>query len=384
MPERFADPRAVMRRALDLAARGLGFVEPNPPVGAVLVDDDLALVAEGYHQQYGLPHAEIDALHAAGVNAAGKTLYVTLEPCCHQGKTGPCTRAIIDAGIRKVVAAMQDPFHEVSGRGFEALRNAGVDVKVGLMEAEAARLIAPFVRLVTGGRPWVLAKWAMTLDGKIASRTGSSKWISGERAREIVHRLRGRMDAIIVGAGTARHDDPLLIARPAGPHTATRIVIDTHATLSHNSQLVRTVEQAPVLVAVGAGASAAQQTRLRDRGVEVLTMPTTQAADTSQVDVRALLQELGRRRMTNVLVEGGGRLLGNLFDLRLIDEAHAFVSPRLIGGAAATTPIGGIGLEQMSGAANLDAPEIEIAGEDVYFHGLVNYSENAHGTERMH
>jgi diaminohydroxyphosphoribosylaminopyrimidine deaminase/5-amino-6-(5-phosphoribosylamino)uracil reductase len=221
----------------------------------------------------------------------------------------------------------------------------------------------------------VIAKWAMTLDGKIASRTGSSQWISGEGAREIVYRLRGRMDAIVVGSGTARHDDPLLTARPAGLRVATRVVVDTWAGLSLDSQLVRTADQVPVLVVVGNEAPDKKIKELRDQGVEVLVLPFVQtlAGGAPQLDLHALLHELGRRRFTNVLIEGGGRLFGSLFDLRLIDEAHVFVSPRLIGGEKATAAIGGIGLENMLAAAQLDSPAIEVVGEDVYFHGPLHF-----------
>src|SRR5579884_2079657 len=215
-----------MRRALELAEHGRGYVEPNPLVGAVVVRDG-QLVGEGWHQHYGEAHAEIHALAAAGEGSRGATLYVTLEPCCHFGKTPPCTDAVLRAGIRRVVAAMPDPFPAVAGKGAELLRQAGVTVELGIGEAEARRLNAPYLKLLEKRRPWVHAKWAMTLDGKIATRTGDSKWISNEASRRIVHALRGRMDAVIVGAGTALADDPLLTARPPGPRVATRAVLDS-------------------------------------------------------------------------------------------------------------------------------------------------------------
>ena len=214
MLTRFGNAAAVMTRALELAARGIGSVEPNPPVGAVLVDDSLNLIAEGWHQRFGGPHAEIEAIAQAGNRARGSTMYVTLEPCCHQGKTGPCTEAIVRVGIQTVVVALGDPFPEVDGKGIERLRSQGITVELGLHAKEAAALYAPFFKLVTSGRPWVHAKWAMSLDGKIATHSGDSQWISNEESRAIVHRLRGRMDAVLVGAGTAHRDDPLLTARP--------------------------------------------------------------------------------------------------------------------------------------------------------------------------
>src|SRR6478752_9858422 len=213
-----------MARALELAARGRGAVEPNPLVGAVVVRDG-AVVGQGWHEQFGQAHAEVNALRQAGDRARGATLYVTLEPCCHFGKTPPCTEAVVRAGVRRVVAAMLDPFPQVAGQGASRLREAGVVVEVGVGEAAARRLNAPYLKSLRTGRPWVHAKWAMTLDGKIATRTGESKWITGEAARARAHELRGRMDAVIVGKGTLLADDPLLTARPPGPRTATRVVL---------------------------------------------------------------------------------------------------------------------------------------------------------------
>src|SRR5438309_708949 len=218
-----------MRQAHALAARGRGFVEPNPLVGAVVLDAAGKLAGEGWHQKSGGPHAEVHALEAAGERARGGTLVVTLEPCCHWGKTPPCTDAILRAGVRRVVAAMADPFPQVAGGGLKVLRDAGLEVRVGLCEREAKRLNAAYLKLLRTGRPWVHAKWAMTLDGKIATGTGESKWITGEAARARVHELRGRMDAIIVGKGTLLADDPLLTARPPGPRPATRVVLTSMA-----------------------------------------------------------------------------------------------------------------------------------------------------------
>lgn len=376
MPAPFADLESAMRRALVLAEQGRGRVEPNPLVGAVIVDDELRPIAEGFHQQFGGPHAEVNAIAAAGSRSAGSTLLVTLEPCCHQGKTGPCTEAIIQAGIRRVVVAMSDPFPAVNGQGIAALRAAGVAVETGLLAEDARRLNAPFIRLVTARRPWVHAKWAMTADGRIASRTGSSKWISGHASRALVHELRGRMDAIMVGSGTAERDDPLLTSRPAGPRVATRIVIDSHASLPISSQLVRTVDQAPVLVAAGSSAPSEHVDRLIASGVEVLNcrLVREESTDNEWVDLDELLLELGRREYTNVLVEGGSRLFGELFARRLIDEAHVFVAPRIIGGAAAVAPIGGIGGTNIAEAALIEPIEIRPVESDVYLHGPVRYA----------
>jgi len=355
-----------MARALELARRGQGAVEPNPLVGCVIAQGE-RIVGEGWHTRFGGPHAEIEALAAAGSDAAGATLYVTLEPCCHHGKTPPCTAAVTRAAVRRVVIAQQDPFPQVAGRGMEELRQAGVQVELGLLEQEARQLNAPYLKLIRTGRPWILAKWAMTLDGKLATRNGSSQWISGEASRRRVHQLRGRVDAVLVGRRTAEVDDPLLTARPPGPRVATRIVVDSRARLAQDSQLVRTAREVPVLFAVGPAADAADCRRLTGAGCEVWAG----AADDPTERLLLLLDELGRRRMTNVLVEGGGRLLGSLFDAGEIDEVHVFIAPRLAGGQAAVTAVGGRGVEQMSQARWLQTPIVERLDDDVYVYGRI-------------
>jgi diaminohydroxyphosphoribosylaminopyrimidine deaminase/5-amino-6-(5-phosphoribosylamino)uracil reductase len=353
-----------MARALELAARGRGYVEPNPLVGAVVVQGGRA-VGEGWHRRYGEAHAEVNALAEAGAAARGGTLYVTLEPCCHHGKTPPCTDAVLRAGVARVVAAMTDPFPQVAGRGGEVLRAAGVAYEAGVGAAEARRLNAPYLTLLARGRPYVHAKWAMTLDGKIATRTGNSKWISGPASRRHVHELRGRMDAILVGIGTALADDPLLTARPPGPRIAARIVLDSRARLPPEGQLVRTVAEAPVLVATAAGRADERAGRLKELGCEVLALP----ANGDRPSVSALLQELGRRRLTNLLVEGGAEVLGSFLDADLIDEVHAFVAPCLVGGAAAKAPVGGRGRELIRDALLLARWQTEPVEGDVYLHG---------------
>jgi diaminohydroxyphosphoribosylaminopyrimidine deaminase/5-amino-6-(5-phosphoribosylamino)uracil reductase len=347
-----------MRRALELADRGRGHVEPNPLVGAVVVRGGV-IVGEGWHQRYGAAHAEVNALAAAGEAARGATLYVTLEPCCHHGKTPPCTDAVMRAEVRRIVAAMSDPFPQVAGRGTELLRAAGVEVEVGLCEAEARRLNAPYLKLLRTGRPYVHAKWAMTLDGKIATRSGDSKWISNEASRRRVHELRGRVDAVVVGVGTALADDPLLTARPPGPRTAARVVLDSRGRTPPTCRLVRTARETPTLV-VTAGAPSPD---LQALGCEVLPLGGQQPA------VAALLDELGRRRMTNVLVEGGSGVLGSFLDAGEIDEVHVFIAPRLAGGAEALTAVGGCGVERIAEALALAGWRVEGIDGDVYLHG---------------
>ena len=355
-----------MQRALELAERGRGYVEPNPLVGAVIVRNG-QLVGEGWHQQFGGAHAEVNALAASGASTAGSTLYVTLEPCCHRGKTPPCTDALMGAGIRRVVAAMLDPFPQVAGSGAARLRAGGAQVEVGLGEAEARRLNAAYLKLLGTGRPYVHAKWAMSLDGKIATWTGDSKWISGEASRRWVHTLRGRMDAIIIGSGTVRADDPLLTARPPGPRTATRVVLAGPSGLSADSQLVKTARATPVL-AVTAASGADPLVQLQEAGGEVLHFP---GADPVSM-VSLLLDELGKRRMTNVLVEGGSRVLGSFRDALALDEVHVFIAPTLVGGAAAVTPIGGTGADKIASALRLSDLRIEMLEGDVLIHGLVH------------
>lgn len=352
-----------MARALKLAREGQGHVEPNPMVGCVLVKD-ATVVGEGYHEKFGEPHAERNALVAAGDAAQGATAYVTLEPCCHTGKTPPCTESLIAAGIGRVVVGSVDPNPQVSGRGIETLQAAGIEVTIGVMQSEAAALIAPFSKFQTTGRPWVIAKWAMTLDGKIASRTGHSQWISGEKSRAIVHELRGRMDAIVVGRQTAQQDDPLLTARPAGPRHATRVVIDSQARLSLESQLVQTANEAPVLLVCDEQAPADLRSALEDHGVEVLVVEGINHEER----LLAALDEMGRRQWTNILFEGGGQLLGSLFDLGALDEVHTFIAPKLVGGAEAISPLAGSGLGEVP-EETLSDLKVENLDGDLYVTG---------------
>ena len=350
-----------MARALELAARGRGAVEPNPLVGAVVVRDG-QIVGEGWHEKFGQAHAEVNALKQAGDSARGSTVYVTLEPCGHFGKTPPCTEAVIGAGVRRVVAAMLDPFPQVAGQGASRLREAGIVVEVGVGEAAARRVNAPYLKRLRTGRPWVHGKWAMTLDGKIATRTGESKWITGAAARVRVHELRGRMDAILVGRWTLLTDDPLLTARPPGPRTATRVVLTaTGEGMPASCRLLETVQAAPVLI-VTREPAANQLSAWRDRGAEVVGL--------SDLEVKSVLTELGRRGMTNVLVEGGAETLGRFRDAGELDEIHAFVAPTLFGGTRAPSPVGGLGIARLNEAWNLTDWDVERVGDDLLIHGL--------------
>ena len=332
-----------------------------------LVTRGAEIIGEGWHRRYGGAHAEAEALAIAGSRAVGATLYVTLEPCCHHGKTPPCAEAIIRAGIRRVVVAQRDPFPAVDGGGIERLQTAGLEVVMGIAERQAKQLNAPYRKLIETGKPWLIAKWAMTLDGKIATTTGDSRWISSPASRSIVHRLRGQVDAILIGRVTAQQDNPQLTARPPGPRLATRIVVDTKARLAGDRQLqlLKTAREVPVLMAVGQQASEVDRNRLTDAGCEVFVC----SGNTPAGRLDSLLAELGRRRMTNVLVEGGGRLFGSLLDLRAIDEVYAFVAPKLVGGHDAPTAMAGQGTATIREAIELLDLRIEEIDGDVCLHG---------------
>ncbi len=328
-----------MLRALTLAKLGLGRVEPNPMVGAVVVREE-TIVGEGFHQAFGGPHAEIHALAQAGEQALGATLYVTLEPCSHFGKTPPCVDAIIQSGIKKVVAAILDPFPAVSGSGIERLRSAGIEVIVGVEESAAKKLNSAYFKLIKTCLPYVTAKWAMTLDGKIATKSRDSRWISSEASRAKAHELRGRVDAIVVGIGTVLADDPQLTARPQGLRTATRVVFDRQLRLPVDSKLVRSTQEAPVLV-LHQCADAERQRKLQDRGCELLLLQDCSSTGM----VQHFLEEAGRRRWCNIMVEGGGHLLGSFFDAKAIDEAWVFLASKIIGGVLSPSPVRGEGVQ---------------------------------------
>jgi diaminohydroxyphosphoribosylaminopyrimidine deaminase/5-amino-6-(5-phosphoribosylamino)uracil reductase len=354
-----------MNLALAEAHRGRGAVEPNPLVGAVLVRDG-QFVAKGHHARFGGPHAEVMALRDAGEDARGATLYVTLEPCCHHGKTPPCTDAIVSAGVKRVVAAIRDPFPHVRGSGLATLRSAGIEVDLGV-HAEAAALVnAPYLKRIATGLPYVTAKWAMTLDGKTAVASGDSKWISSLASRTLVHQLRGQVDAIAVGIGTALADDPQLSARPAGPRTALRIVLDSKAVLPLSSNLVQTAGQIPLLVATTAQAPPQRCEALQHHGCEVIVFGQRQ-----HVPVLDLLAELGRRDMTNLLVEGGGKVMGAFLEAGQVDAIDAFIAPILEGGDHPHTPVRGAGAASMSAATRLEHVSCSEVDGDLRIRGIL-------------
>ncbi|MDW8290981.1 MAG: bifunctional diaminohydroxyphosphoribosylaminopyrimidine deaminase/5-amino-6-(5-phosphoribosylamino)uracil reductase RibD [Armatimonadota bacterium] len=349
-----------MRRALTLAKRG--FTAPNPMVGAVLVKDG-RIVGEGYHRRAGMPHAEVEALRRAGEQARGATLYVNLEPCSHWGRTPPCADAIIEAGVRCVYAAMQDPNPLVAGKGFARLHEAGVEVHVGVLEEQARQLNEIFVKYHATGMPFVTAKVAMSLDGKIATRTGDSKWITEEPARRAAHRLRARHDAVMAGIGTVLQDDPLLtvrLPRIREPLQRLRVVVDSRLRCPEEAQVLR-VEEAPTLIATTEAAPLDKVARLRERGVEVEVLPAGEGG----VDLYALMQALARRGVTGVLCEGGGTLLASLFAQKLVDKVVFFYAPRILGGREAPTAVEGIGFLRVEESLWLERVQWRRVGRDL-------------------
>ena len=355
-----------MAEALALAERGLGAVEPNPPVGAVIVREGRVL-GRGWHKRFGGPHAEVEAIAdagAAGGRCAGATMYVTLEPCCHHGKTPPCTEAIVEAGISAVVASMTDPFGRVAGGGFQALRAAGVDVTEGVLADPAGRLLGPYTKLLTQRRPWVICKWAQTLDGRIAARSGHSQWISCRQARLRGGELRGLCDGVAVGIGTAVADDPLLTNRSGAGRKPVRVVLDDDLRLRPESRLVRSITQAPLLVATTAEAVASRRDladTLVGAGAELLHLPGTDRG----VDIAALLDELGRRRWTRLLIEGGSSVLGSVLGAGLADELRVFLAPRILGGREGLPCVGSKEVDDENQATPPPEPEVEKVGCDL-------------------
>ncbi len=322
-----------MRRALLLARRGLGYVAPNPMVGCVIAKRG-HIIGEGYHRRFGGPHAEIEALRACESDPCGATAYVTLEPCNHAGKTPPCVPALIKAGIGRVVVPLRDPNPRVNGTGVRALRKSGVTVDVGVLESEAAEVLAPFTTRIRLGRPYVIAKWAQAADGSLVTPPGRSRWISCELSRRLVHRLRARVDAIMVGVGTVLADDPLLTARSVRVRrTAKRVVLDGRLRIPTRCQLVTTADRfATVVITTRRAAQYPKADLLRRRGIEVVTCRSR--AD--RMVLRDLLHSPIFHDATNLLVEGGPTLLNAMFAARLVDEAHVFVAPGEINPKTAT------------------------------------------------
>lgn len=360
-----------MRRAMELAENGRGFVNPNPLVGAVIVKEG-RVIGEGWHTCYGSWHAEREALRHAVAPVEGATLYVTLEPCCHHGKTPPCTDAIIEHKIGRVVVGLTDPNPKVAGKGIALLRAAGIEVITGVEEEALKIQNRVFLKYITSGMPWITLKTAMTLDGKIATCTGDSKWVSGEESRALVQQMRGEYMGIMVGAHTVRLDDPMLNCRlPGEVRQPVRIVVDSRAGIALDSQLVRTARKQALVVAHTDAADMQKLELLREAGVTTLPCETLDG----HVNVTDMARKLGERGIDSILLEGGGELNYSFIRAGLVDEAFAFIATKYVGGKEARTPVEGAGIERMEDAVVLRDVEVQLVGEDVLVKGKIKGKE---------
>lgn len=360
-----------MRVALNLARNATGRTSPNPLVGAVIVREG-RIVGAGWHRKAGTPHAEIHALNMAGNLAKGATLYVTLEPCSHHGRTGPCAEAVVKAGIKRCVIAMEDPNPKVAGKGIAILKQAGIEVCCGVLEKEAHELNEVFLKWITTKRPFVVLKTAMSLDGKIATATGKSQWITGEAARQKGHVFRDIYDSILVGIGTVLADDPSLTTRlpnQAGKNPV-RIIVDSQARTPLNAKVI-TDGQARTIIAVSDMAPAERVKALQDAGAEVIVAVDQSKTDQSKVDLSILMEKLGDMEISSVYVEGGGTVNFSMLQAGLVDKVHAFIAPKLIGGKTALTPVEGDGFAELNEAVELERMTTEMVGEDIMLTGYV-------------
>ncbi len=350
---------AYMKRALELAEKGCGFVAPNPMVGAVIIKDDVC-IGEGWHARYGGLHAERNALANCTVSPEGATMYVTLEPCCHYGKTPPCTDAIIENKISRVVIGSSDPNPLVAGKGVQILREHGIEVIEGVLKAECDALNAVFFHFIRTGMPYVVMKYAMTMDGKIATRTGASQWITGEMARKRVHQDRHRHSAIMVGVGTVLADDPMLTCRIPGGKDPIRIVCDTRLRTPLNAKVVTTASTVRTILATACPDVLRQKPYL-DAGCEIVTVPEKDG----HLDLMQLMKALGQSGIDSILLEGGGTLNWSALECGIVKKVQAYIAPKLFGGMAARSPVGGAGIALPGEAVQLTQPKISKMGEDI-------------------
>lgn len=383
-----------MRRAIELAKKGAGFVNPNPMVGCVIVKNDI-IIGEGYHELYGGFHAERNALTKSNADFDNATLYVTLEPCCHHGKTPPCTDIIIEKGIKKVVVGILDPNPLVGGKGISILKDAGIDVVTGVLEDEIKELNKVFLKYIKTKRPYVLMKTAMTLDGKIASHIGDSKWITNEKSRQLVHKLRSEMMGIITGIGTVNADDPMLNCRmdnylpiansqqlTANIHQPIRIIVDTRASISLESQIVKTAKDYRTILAIGNLTANSQQPmangqkstvdKLKSFNIEILCCEEKDG----HVDINDLMMRLGEMGIDSLLLEGGATINAAFLEANCVDEVYAFVAPKIIGGTNSKSPVAGKGIDLMKDAIMLTDIKTEQFDNDILIKGKIKSLDN--------
>lgn len=361
--------RDYMERAISLARKGLGFTNPNPLVGAVIVKNN-KIIGEGWHARYGELHAERNAFASLTESAEGASIYVTLEPCCHYGKTPPCTEAIIQHKIARVIIGSRDPNPKVAGKGAAVLRAAGITVEEDFMREECDQLNPVFFHYITSQTPYVVMKYAMTADGKIAAYTGDSKWITGEKARTEVQKMRYTYMGIMVGIGTVLADDPMLNVRIEGKRTPVRIICDSHLRLPPNCRIAKTAKTIPTIVAC-ADQDKEKKQCLEEKGIQVLTLPDQEG----KVDLKQLMKVLGEQKIDSILLEGGGTLNDSALRAGIVQEVKAFIAPKLFGGRTAATPVSGIGIAHPGQAAMLNLKQISQIGEDL----LLEYTLSAPG-----
>ena len=351
-----------MRRAIELAQKGRGWVNPNPMVGAVIVKDG-KIIGEGFHARYGELHAERNAIASLTENAEGATIYVTLEPCCHYGKTPPCTQAILEQKIARIVIGSRDPNPKVAGKGVKILRQAGVKVQEDFMKEECDKLNPVFFHYITKKTPYVVMKYAMTIDGKIATKTGDSRWITGEKAREAVHEMRHSYMGIMAGIGTVLADDPMLNVRLEGRKSPVRIICDSHLRIPGDSRIVKTAQKYKTIIACGGQGQEEKEKmeHLCKAGIQVISIPDNQG----RVDLKRLMEYLGEQGIDSILLEGGAELNDNALRAGIVQEVKVFLGPKIFGGANAKGPVEGIGIESVGKAANMKLKDISKIGDDV-------------------
>lgn len=352
-----------MNLAIQLALRGTGHTSPNPLVGAVIVKNG-RIIGQGYHARYGDLHAERAALAACSESPEGATIYVTLEPCCHHGKQPPCTDAIIESGIRRVVIGSRDPNPLVSGKGFRILREHGIEVTEDFMREECDAINAIFFHYIQTGMPYVTLKYAMTMDGRIATRTGASRWITGEKARENVHKDRNRHAAILAGIGTVLTDDPLLNCRIEGGKDPLRVICDTKLRIPLDSQIVRTAKEIPTIIAAGEDLDqsiSSKLTALKAAGCRILPLPLKDG----HPDLHALMEALGKEKIDSVLIEGGSQIAWSALSCGIVNKIQTYIAPKIFGSQEAPGPVGGAGVELPTECFALGTPDIRMLGDDI-------------------